>query len=45
MERQGENRHTYRGDHTEKGSDVIMEVGTGVMWLLAKEGQGMSAVT
>lgn len=45
MKRQGENRCTHKGDQTERGSDVITEVRIGVMWLLAKEGQGMLAVT
>lgn len=45
MKRQGENRCTHKSDQTGKGSDVIMEVRIGVIWLLAKEGQGMPAVT
>lgn len=45
MKRQGENRCTHKSDQTEKGSDVITEVRIGVIRLLAKEGQGMPAVT
>lgn len=44
MERQRENRHTYRGDHTEKGRDVTVKVGIGMMRHLATKGQGMPPV-